>query len=540
MRLTLRDVYAALDYGSAHGGDGVVFSGVSTDTRSLQPGDLFVALMGPQTDGHQHIAAALRAGAAGLVVSQNVVASPSLPVLRVPDTQVAYGLLARFWRDRFDIPVVGVTGSVGKTTVKEMLVAALSPLGPILKTAASQNNETGVPKALVQLTSAHKAAVVEMGMRGSGQIAYLCSIARPTVGVLTVIADNHWELLGSLDAIADAKGELLEALPKNGVAVLNAADPYWAHLSRKTAARVVMYGQGQPPPPAVPASPSPVPGEGLGKDNKEEHSFLSLPLSREVGEGAAGTAGGGGFSAEDITQTETGWKFMLRGVPVEIHTASRHDIGNALAALTVANALGVPLEAAAEALKTYAPPPMRMNITKTGWGGTVLNDAYNAAPASMATALHTLTAYGGGRKIAFLGDMRELGARAEDAHRELGPLIDSLGGLHALYTVGDLAALIPNAAQRFAGSADAALFVREGLELMVGDVILVKGSRAMAMEKIAGALEEPRPAENLTRLVPRHPLLEKGEGRSLLRGEVSPTLPASGGEAEGRGGVGSA
>ncbi len=138
-----------------------------------------MALVGKQADGHQFIPQALRAGAAGLVVSQQVVASLDTPVLRVPDTEVAYGLLARHWRDRFDIPVIGVTGSVGKTTVKEMLAAALSPLGPILKTEASQNNETGVPKALLQLTPDHKAAVVEMGMRGKGQIAYLCGIARP-------------------------------------------------------------------------------------------------------------------------------------------------------------------------------------------------------------------------------------------------------------------------------------------------------------------------------------------------------------------------
>ena len=131
--------------------------------------------------------------------------SVGVAVFQVADTQVAYGKLARWWRDRFDIPVVGVTGSVGKTTVKEMLAAALSPLGPFLKTAASQNNETGVPKALLQLTPEHKAAVIEMGMRGAGQIAYLCGIARPTVGVLTVIGDNHMELLGSRDAIADAK-----------------------------------------------------------------------------------------------------------------------------------------------------------------------------------------------------------------------------------------------------------------------------------------------------------------------------------------------
>ena len=212
MRLTLRDVREALDYGTGPGGERVVFTGISTDTRTLQPGNLYVALVGKQADGHQFIPHALRAGAAGLVVSQQVVASLDTPVLRVPDTEVAYGLLARHWRDRFAIPVVAVTGSVGKTTVKEMLAAALSPLGPVLKTEASQNNETGVPKALLQLTPEHKAAVVEMGMRGKGQIAYLCGIARPTVGVLTVIADNHLELLGSRDAIADAKGEVAGSL----------------------------------------------------------------------------------------------------------------------------------------------------------------------------------------------------------------------------------------------------------------------------------------------------------------------------------------
>ncbi len=433
MSLTLRDVYAALDYGVPNGGDRVVFAGVSTDTRTLAPGDLFVALTGPQTDGHQHVAAALRAGAAGLVVSQNVVASPSLPVLRVPDTQVAYGLLARHRRDRFDIPVVGVTGSVGKTTVKEMLALALSPLGPVLKTAASQNNETGVPKALLQLAPEHKAAVVEMGMRGAGQIAYLCGIARPTVGVLTVIGDNHLELLGSRDAIADAKAELLEALPEGGLAVLNAADPYFPRLSAKTKARVLTYG-----------------------------------------------------TAEDARQTERGWQFTVRGFPVEIGSVSRHDIGNALAALTTAEALGVSLPAAAAALQAYAPPPMRMNVVQTSWGGTLLNDAYNAGPASVAAALQTLAGYKG--RIAFLGDMRELGAQAEAAHRELGAVIENLGGLDALYTVGELAALIPGATERFADSAAAAAFAQT-LTLLPGDAVLVKGSRALAMERIAAALE---------------------------------------------------
>ena len=251
MRLTLSDVKQALDYGVGPGGDRIVFSGVSTDTRTLKPGDLFVALRNREVDGHQFIPHALRAGAAGLIVSEPVVASLDTPVLRVPDTEVAYGLLSRFWRDKFDIPVIGVTGSVGKTTVKEMLAAALSPLGLILKTPASQNNETGVPKTLLELTPEHKAAVIEMGMRGTGQIAYLCGIARPTIGVITVISDNHLELLGSRDAIADAKGELLEDLPADGLAVLNADDPYFNRLRAKTAARVVTYGVGVPPPPIM-------------------------------------------------------------------------------------------------------------------------------------------------------------------------------------------------------------------------------------------------------------------------------------------------
>ena len=454
MSLTLREVFQALDYGTPSGGANITFPHVSTDTRTLQPGDLFVALTGPTTDGHQFIPQALRAGAGGLVVSQQVVASLDTPVLRVPDTEVAYGLLARYCRDLFEIPVIGVTGSVGKTTVKEMLAAALSPLGPILKTAASQNNETGVPKALLQLTSDQKAAVIEMGMRGSGQIAYLCGIARPTVGVITVIADNHLELLGSRDAIADAKGELLESLPIDGLAVLNAADPYLPRLRAKTKARVTMYG-----------------AEAVYRATTSNQWQVA-----------------DGFFAENIVSAEDGWQFTVRGVPVSISTLSRHDIGNALAALAVAEALGVSLEDAAEALSAYSPPPMRMEIVKTNSGATILNDAYNAAPASVQSALQTLASYPGRRKIAFLGDMRELGARADESHRELGPVLDALGGIDALYTVGGLAALIPGAAQRFADSAEAARFAREALPVGTGDVVLVKGSRAVAMEKVVEAL----------------------------------------------------
>ncbi|MBV9851690.1 MAG: UDP-N-acetylmuramoyl-tripeptide--D-alanyl-D-alanine ligase [Armatimonadetes bacterium] len=453
MRLTAADVADALKLPAPPGlgaGGPPVFTGVSTDTRTLQPGDLFVALVSPKADGHGYIPQALAAGAAGLVVSQDTAAN--VATFRVPDTQVAYGQLARWWRNQSDIPVIGVTGSVGKTTVKEMIAAALGPLGPILKTAASQNNETGVPKALLQLTSEHRAAVIEMGMRGAGQIAYLCGIARPTVGVLTVISDNHAELLGSRDAIADAKGELLQALPADGLAILNADDPYFERLQQKTAARVMAYGVNPP---------------------------------------ARNSGGGGDLLTADAGSArvgEGGLRFAVRGVPVEIASPSRHDIGNALAALAVADTLGVPLAAAADALKQYTPPPMRMQIVKTPWGGTVLNDAYNAAPASMRSALETLKNFAGGRKIAFLGDMKELGDNAHRAHQALGEAIAELGGLDALYAVGGLAAQIPGATEYWASSAEAADFARGSLAVQSGDVILVKGSRAMAMERIADTL----------------------------------------------------
>ncbi len=388
----------------------------------MQPGDLFVALVGKQADGHQFIPHALRAGAAGLVVSQQVVASLDTPVLRVPDTEVAYGLLARHWRDRFDIPVVGVTGSVGKTTVKEMLAAALSPLGPVLKTEASQNNETGVPKALLQLTPEHKAAVVEMGMRGKGQIAYLCGIARPTVGVLTVIADNHLELLGSLDAIADAKGELLECLPADGVAVLNADDPYLPRPAGEDRARMDVWDGRNPA--------APILGSVREKQDEARSGFLAgwRRLLPRWPSSAPKTAGSSRCAASRWRSTR--FRATTSAMPWPRWPSPTRWAS--------------PLTDAAQALQAYTPPPMRMQVIKTEWGGTILNDAYNAAPASVESALETLAAYGGRPQNRLSGRYaRTRRTGGTEAHRELGAVIDSLGGLDALYTVGGLAAQIP-------------------------------------------------------------------------------------------------
>lgn len=442
MRLTADEIANALSTGRVNATQKeIAFTGVSTDSRTTQPGDLFVALISPQADGHRFIAQALAAGASGLVVSQNVDSPGDIPIFRVPDTQASYGKIARSWRDKFDIPVIGVTGSVGKTTTKEMLAAALSPLGPILKTEASQNNETGVPKALLQLNPTHKAAVVEMGMRGPGQIAYLCDIARPTMGVVTIIAENHMELLGSMEAIADAKGELLDSLPATGVAILNSGSPYYERLRGKMRGKVVSYG----------------------------------------GEGAD-------YAAGYVNPTGDGWRFTVNGVSAQIASPSRHDVDNALAALAAAEILGLSLADAANALRSFAPPPMRMQVIAAPWGGTVLNDAYNAAPASVRSALTTLARQNIGRKIAFLGDMKELGEQSAEAHRALGAVIAELGGLDSLYAVGELAALIPGADQAFADSDAAAKFAGEAFAVQANDAILVKGSRAMAMERIVDAL----------------------------------------------------
>lgn len=443
MQLTFGDVIEAVGAPPNRPVDiAQVFTGVSTDTRSLKAGELFVALSNERVDGHDFLAQAAAQGAAAAVVAR-AVEGVALPLIRVSDTETAYGQIARSWRNQFSGPVIAITGSVGKTTTKEMTAAALSPLGPIVRTEKSQNNETGVPKTLLNITPHTGVAVVEMGMRGSGQIAALCEIALPLCGAITAVAENHVELLGSVEAIADAKGELFEALPAGGAAILNVAEPYFLRLRNRTQARLVTVG-----------------------------------VERDAD-----------FVAASIESTPDGWRLDVNSYPLLVRSASRHDISNALIALALAVEAGVPLADAANALSdTYQPPAMRMQVERApGWSGVVLNDAYNAAPASVRSALETLRGFPGGRKVAFLGDMKELGDLAIPSHRALGDTL-ALGGVDALYTVGALAAEIPGAKGRFASSEEAARFVAVTYRPQPDDVVLVKGSRAMAMERVVEAL----------------------------------------------------
>ena len=427
-------------------------TGVSTDTRTLQPGDLFFALTGESSDGHKFLADALDRGASGVVVSRKVEAQRL--ALRVEDTLIALGELAAYYRAKFRPIVVGVTGSVGKTTTKEMIAAVAAARGPVLKNAGNFNNEIGLPLTLFELARKHKTAVVEMAMRGPGQIAYLARIARPSIGVITNIHMTHIEILGSMEAIADAKGELLDFLPPDGAAILNVDDACFDYLSRRSNARVVAFGEGPR---------ADVRANSAGLDSK-------------------------GCCAFEVT-TPTG-SFDVR-VPVP----GEHNIKDALAAIAVGEVLGIAHADMREALAKFTPPEKRSNVIPARRGFVVIDDTYNASPASMQSALKTLAMMEGGRKIAILGDMLELGEHAVEAHVELGRAVRNMG-VDLLVVVGQLAKLISRAAidaglpvecvSEFDDSWEAAREVPGKVREL--DVVLVKGSRAIKMERVVEGL----------------------------------------------------
>ncbi|HET6454651.1 MAG TPA: UDP-N-acetylmuramoyl-tripeptide--D-alanyl-D-alanine ligase [Armatimonadota bacterium] len=432
-------------------------TGVSTDTRTIKPGELFFALKGENADGHAYVPKAIEAGA-GVVISDE----SSLPgetntiAIKVEDPLWALGDLAKYYRSLFKVRVVGITGSVGKTTTKEMLTAILKQKWKVLKNKANYNNEIGLPLTLFELDRSHEVAVLEMAMRGLGEIQRLASIAKPEIGVITNIGISHIERLGSQGAIADAKAELLGELPPDGVAILNAEDGYFEVIKEKFSGKVVSFGSSKS---------ADVIGARVKCLDEGQYRFVLL-IS--------------GQGALEVT------------LPIMGH----HNVYNALAAAAAANQLGLDLPAIRAGLETVTPPDMRMEFTQTKGGLAVLNDAYNASPASVIAALKTLQALKGyDRKVAVLGDMLELGDYARKAHEDVGrALVES--GVKKLIVVGKLAgsiadgakaAGIPNdAVKSYETSAEAAKKIRS--HLRAGDAVLVKGSRAVKMEAIVRAL----------------------------------------------------
>ena len=432
-------------------------TGVSTDTRTIRPGDLFFALKGENADGHAYVPKAIEAGA-GVVISDE----SSLPggtntiAIKVEDPLWALGDLAKYYRSLFKVRVVGITGSVGKTTTKEMLTAILEQKWKVLKNKANYNNEIGLPLTLFELDRSHEVAVLEMAMRGLGEIQRLASIAKPEIGVITNIGISHIERLGSQGAVADAKVELLGELPPDGVAILNAEDGYFEVMKEKFSGKVVSFGSSKS---------ADVIGARVKCLDEGQYRFVLL-IS--------------GQGALEVT------------LPIMGH----HNVYNALAAAAAANQLGLDLPAIRAGLETVTPPDMRMEFTRTKGGLAVLNDAYNASPASVIAALRTLQALKGyDRKVAVLGDMLELGDYARKAHEDVGrALVES--GVKKLIVVGKLAgsiadgakaAGIPNdAVKSYETSAEAAKKIKS--HLRAGDAVLVKGSRAVKMEAIVRAL----------------------------------------------------
>lgn len=444
--------------GELRGAD-AVFTAVSTDTRTLTPGALFVALRGPNFDGHDFVEQARAAGAVAAMVSRAV--PTALPLLVVEDTRLALGRLAAAHRAAHNLPLVAVTGSNGKTTVKEMVAAILAQRAPVLATQGNLNNDIGVPLTLLRLAPEHGFAVIEMGANHPGEIAYLTRIARPTVALVTNAGPAHLEGFGSLEGVARAKGEIYEGLSADGVAVINADDAYaplWDELNR--ARRRVHFGLNAAA--EVRADPA-----SIRFELQDERLCTAFRLIVPNGE-----------------------------TDVRLALAGRHNVRNALAAAAAAIALGLGLEEIRAGLEGMRPVPGRLQLKAGRNGARVIDDTYNANPASFQAGIEVLAACPGTRCLV-LGDMAELGADAPQLHRQVGEQARR-AGIERLYAVGEQSRA---AVEGFgAGGCHYAdhgeLMAALQNELGPGTVVLVKGSRRMRMERVVEALMGAQAPEN--------------------------------------------
>lgn len=425
------------------GGD-VVFRGVSTDTRVLSEGSLFVALSGPNFDGHDYIEQALRKGAVAAAVSR--VATERIPQIQVENTRLALGELAAHWRRQFDLPLVAVTGSNGKTTVKEMLAAILRRCGSTLVTRGNLNNDIGVPHTLFGLDAEHAYAVLELGANHPGEIAYLTGLVQPTVAVINNAGPAHLEGFGSLEGVASGKGEMFDRAGAATICVINADDKY-AALWRTL------------------AGPRPIITFGLEAD-----ADVCADWKGDID------------SSEIQLHTPRGDALARLALP------GRHNVMNALAATAAALAVGIDLEGITGGLGDMQRVHGRWESRPGVKGARIIDDTYNANPASLEAAL-TLLASTDGEAWLVLGNMGELGASAEKLHREMGKAA-RCAGVQRLFALGELAALAADTfgegAAVFTTGDDLADTLRP---LLHGGVnVLVKGSRAMRMERVVDAI----------------------------------------------------
>lgn len=432
------------------------FKGVSIDSRKINEGEVFLALKGKNFDGHDFIDQAISKGARAIIYSDASgigAQKKGVAYIKVADTLTALGAIARFHRERFDIPVIAITGSSGKTTTKEMISWVLSSKYNVLKNEGTQNNQIGVPLTLLRIHSKHDVCVVELGTNRKGEIRYLSQISSPNIGVITNIGPAHLEFLGSLKGVYKEKVELLRMLKPPGIAFLNKSDINLANLCRVRSKPFFFYG-----------------------------------VNRECE-----------ISATDIAYHEGSVSFLLNGShSVEIKHCALHNVSNALAAIGCGLTFGLEIRAIKERLECFDSPQMRLKEIALR-ECVVLDDSYNSNPQSLKQAIDVLCRKGSlsGRRILIMGDMLELGKESEGFHIYFGRYV-SKKPLHLLLTFGDLSrstcemarknGMGPESAKHFCATADIFDFLKNNIR--AGDVILVKGSRSMKMEKIVEFLKE--------------------------------------------------
>jgi len=446
-----------LTSGSAHD----VVSGISTDSRTVSNGELFIALEGDKFNGHTFVQDALAKGAKAVVVRKGWRAGALVyqfperqSFIEVNDTLKALGDIAHFHRMRFDIPVIGITGSNGKTTTKDMIAHILGTKFRVMKNHGTFNNQVGVPLSILKLTDKHQACVLEMGANHSGEIKKLVDIAEPNIGVITNIGPSHLEFFKDLETVSQAKMEIFHRFRDSGLAIWDADD------SMLTALYQVL--------------------------NCRKKTF--------------GLSAGCDYQAVDVEGTKDGWRFTLSGTgPVCIKLLGRHNVQNALAAIAVSDALGVGFKDIVFSLFGFSAPSMRMEILAAS-GITIINDSYNSNPKSMESAINVLSNFeANGRKILISGDMLELGSVSRYFHNQIGLNVAN-SGIDIFVGVGEMSKEAVNAALAAGMNKNAVYLCKDSKEAgalllkiaHTGDAVLIKGSRRMAMEKICSTIYSTR------------------------------------------------
>lgn len=456
--MTLAEVAGVVGGRLVDGDPDIVVTVAASDDRDCVPGTLFACIAGERVDGHDFIATARERGAVAALATRPV----GSPAILVEDVVLALGRLASYVIQRLPgTLVLGLTGSSGKTTTKDLLAAILAPHGETVAPRGSFNSEVGLPLTVLSCTTRTKYLVLEMGMRGTGHIRYLCDIAHPRIAGVINVGSAHLELLGSHEAIAEAKGEIIEALPADGTAILHADNPLVMAQRDRTVAHVVTFGE----------------------------------------------APDADLRATDVQLDERARpRFTLHwqgdSVPVALTLSGEHQVANALAATAFALAAGIALTDVVAALETYVPASKwRMEVTERPDGVTIVNDAYNANPESMRAALKALAAMGQGRRTwAVLGEMREIGPTSVEQHDALGRLVVRLD-ISRLIAVGEGARALHLGAMQEGSWGDESVWVPDidaaiallSDEVQPGDIVLVKASRSIGLERVAAALLEPAP-----------------------------------------------